>query len=267
MSIGDFARFGQVSVRMLRHYDAIGLLTPAHVDPWTGYRSYSAEQLARLNRLVALKDLGFTLEQVGRVLADEVNAEELRGMLQLRAAQLETEAELARARLSGVEHRLQLIEKENQMSNVEYVVKPLTARTIAARPAIAGAQQEIESIVSPLFGQVAEAIEATGGCPQTGVGTYEMTDDGLEMLIGYDYAGAPADGFELHSLPAVEHAVCAVHLGEMKTIDASWQALIRWSEADGWTPAGPCREIYVHATPLEDQSGWVTELQQPVVRS
>ena len=62
-NIGDFARHGRVSVRMLRHYDAIGLLLPAHVDQVTGYRSYAAQQLSRLNRIVALKDLGFTLSR------------------------------------------------------------------------------------------------------------------------------------------------------------------------------------------------------------
>src|SRR5918993_365536 len=62
--IGDFASYGRVSVRMLRHYDAIGLMPPAYVDPATGYRTYDAGQLSRLNRIVALKDLGFTLEPV-----------------------------------------------------------------------------------------------------------------------------------------------------------------------------------------------------------
>ena len=66
LSIGDFARLGQVSVRMLRHYDGIGLLEPARVDPATGYRWYDAGQFTRLNRILALKDLGFTLDQCGR---------------------------------------------------------------------------------------------------------------------------------------------------------------------------------------------------------
>ena len=61
-SIGEFARHGRVSVRMLRHYDAIGLLQPACIDPASGYRSYRASQLAELNRVIALKDLGFTLQ-------------------------------------------------------------------------------------------------------------------------------------------------------------------------------------------------------------
>jgi DNA-binding transcriptional MerR regulator len=91
LSIGDFARLGRVSVRMLRHYDAIGLLCPAAVDPVSGYRFYQADQLRRLNRVIALKDLGFTLQQVRSILDDKVDVAELRGMLRLRRAQLEAQ--------------------------------------------------------------------------------------------------------------------------------------------------------------------------------
>jgi len=62
-SIGEFARHGRISVRMLRHYDSIGLLRPAYVGAASGYRFYEAAQLSDLNRIVALKDLGFTLER------------------------------------------------------------------------------------------------------------------------------------------------------------------------------------------------------------
>ena len=85
-SIGEFARHGRVSVRMLRHYDTIGLLRPACVDPVSGYRLYQASQLAELNRVIALKELGFTLQQVQSILAEQVSAAELRGMLKLRRA-------------------------------------------------------------------------------------------------------------------------------------------------------------------------------------
>ena len=76
-SIGEFARHGRVSVRMLRHYDTIGLLRPACVDPASGYRFYQASQLAELNRIIALKELGFTLPQVQSILAEKVSAAEL----------------------------------------------------------------------------------------------------------------------------------------------------------------------------------------------
>ncbi|MEZ7125401.1 MerR family transcriptional regulator [Nonomuraea sp. AD125B] len=115
-AIGDFARHGRVSVRMLRHYDATGLLRPAHVDPATGYCYYTAAQLARLNRVIALKDLGFTLRQVQLILDEKVTTEELRAMLRLRRAELEAAMTAAAARLAQVEARLRSIESEGQMA-------------------------------------------------------------------------------------------------------------------------------------------------------
>ena len=100
--IGDFANLGRVSVRMLRHYDAIGLLRPARVEPSSGYRYYTAGQLSVLNRIVALKDLGFTLEQVQTMIDEKVESSELRGMLRLRRAQLSDQVAADTARLAAV---------------------------------------------------------------------------------------------------------------------------------------------------------------------
>ena len=74
LKIGDFSHLSHVSVRMLRHYDELGLLKPVQVDRFTGYRYYSIEQLPRLNRILALKDLGFSLDQITQLLAaDDVS--------------------------------------------------------------------------------------------------------------------------------------------------------------------------------------------------
>src|SRR5690349_9343566 len=136
VNIGDFARHGRVSVRMLRHYDAIGLLRPAHVDAATGYRSYEIGQLGRLNRLVALKDLGFTLEQVRQVLDEKVGVEELRGMLRLRRAQLQDQIATDTTRLAQVEARLLVIEREGAMPTDEVEIKhvpPVRLATVSGR--------------------------------------------------------------------------------------------------------------------------------------
>src|SRR5581483_10909792 len=105
LNIGEFARLGQVSPRMLRHYDQLELLRPERVDPFTGYRSYGVHQLARLHRLLALRDLGFTLEQVGSLLDGEPTLEQLRGMLRLRRSELEQSVAEEQARLRRVEAR------------------------------------------------------------------------------------------------------------------------------------------------------------------
>lgn len=262
--IGDFAGLGQVSVRMLRHYDRIGLLAPASVDPYSGYRRYAAEQLARLNRIVALKELGFTLEQVGAVLDSGLDPDELRGMLRLRRAELEHEGSLAQARLGGVEHRLRLIEQENAVSDTEYVVTALPAVRLAAKKATIESQPQIASFVEPAFGELAPAVQAAGGSLDVAIAQYDISDHGIEVTVGYAFGGSVA-GAATVDLPAVERAVCAVHLGSMDGIGASWQRMMQWIEAQGWSMDGPGRENYVKAEPAHDQSEWVTELQQPVM--
>ena len=123
LNIGEFARLGQVSPRMLRHYDRIGLLVPDRVDPDSGYRSYGVSQLGRLHRLRALKDLGFTLEQIGPLLDREAPVEELRGMLELRQAQIEQALVEDRGRLRRVEAHLRAIEGSAAVNTQDIVIK------------------------------------------------------------------------------------------------------------------------------------------------
>src|ERR1700742_488151 len=113
LSIGDFARYAGVSVRMLRHYDAIGLLTPTSVDPASGYRSYEPDLLVRANAIVALRDLGFSLRQIGTLLEGSLSPAGLRAMLEQRRGELAGQIESDLARLADVERRLRLMEGDN----------------------------------------------------------------------------------------------------------------------------------------------------------
>src|SRR5919108_2294218 len=104
--IGEFSRLSRVSVRMLRHYDQLGLLTPSQTDPFTGYRYYSAEQLPRLNRIIALRELGFSLEQIASMLEDDLSTEQLLGMLKLKRAEVEQQMQMEQERLTRLEGRI-----------------------------------------------------------------------------------------------------------------------------------------------------------------
>lgn len=262
MLISEFARLGQVSVRMLRHYDAIGLLVPDSIDQYSGYRSYSPDQLDLLNRIVALKDLGFNLEQVSRALDDDVDLAGLRGMLRLRRAQLEEEARTVDTRMAAVETRLQMIEKENTMS-ADYVVKTLPAVRLVAATAILQ-PGELGEHIGPMFEAVAAEL-SQGNVQGTPIATYSETEAGMDVAVGYENAGPAPDHTEIIDLPETT-AVCGVHLGHMADIQASWQDLHRWVVGNGYTFSGPCRELYVRSEPA-DQNDWVTELQQPVIKA
>ena len=117
LKIGDFSQLAQVSVRALRIYDEMGLIKPVHVDKFSGYRYYETEQLPRLNRIIALKDLGFSLEQVSHLLDGELSAEKLRGMLMMKQAEIEQELNESQLRLMRVEARLRQIEREGKVAS------------------------------------------------------------------------------------------------------------------------------------------------------
>ncbi|MEU4287688.1 MerR family transcriptional regulator [Kribbella sp. NPDC026596] len=157
-AIGEFARHGRVSVRMLRHYDAIGLLRPAYVDPATGYRSYTAGQLADLNRIVALKDLGFSLEQVRTMIVDDISPAELRALLTIRRAELESTVAESYARLAQVESRLRGIEGDFPAADV--VVKELPAVRLVGLTTTAASftPEDITPVVRPLCAELGRRL-------------------------------------------------------------------------------------------------------------
>jgi len=270
LSIGEFARYLGVSVRMLRHYDALGLLVPARVDPATGYRHYAASQLERGNRLIALKELGFSLEQIGPVLDARLSVAELRAMLLLRQAQVAERIAADHARLAEIERRLRSIEG-GSMSSLEFVEKPLPAVRLAQLVDVVDDQPEIGPTIGPMFQRLAAALAASGvALDQPAVAWYEPLGDRMRIAAAFPVtltAPSPslaAAGVQVVTVAAADRAVTALHRGGMDGIGASWQELVRHLEEKGYRPDGVAREVYVHMPMDDDPATWVTELQQPV---
>jgi len=184
--IGEFARHGRVSVRMLRHYDAIGLLQPACVDPVTRYRFYRAGQLADLNRVIALKELGFSLQQVQAILGDQVSAAELRGILKLRQAELRAQIDADTTRLARVEARLATIEDEARTPVDGVIVKRLPQVQVAELAGTAAGYEPdaITPVIQPLYcdlwGRMAAAGVSAAG---PAVAYYQDAPDGDGAVV------------------------------------------------------------------------------------
>jgi DNA-binding transcriptional MerR regulator/effector-binding domain-containing protein len=270
-SIGEFATLGRVSVRMLRHYDAIGVLRPAAVDPSSAYRFYSADQLRRLNRIIALKDLGFTLQQVRSILDEKVDVAELRGMLRLRRAQLEEQLAADATRLTGVEARLRMIETEGHMSTEDVIVKEVAPVRVAELSAVAASYStaDIGPVIQPLYGELVQRLTAAS-IPMSGpaVAYYEPGDgDSVVVHAGAQVSTGPRDSYDftIVDLPAVPSAATIIHRGPMDTVEQSIQVLARWIEENGYHTDGAAREVYRDYDP-DDTANGVTELQFPVTR-
>lgn len=270
-SIGDFARLGRVSVRMLRHYDATGLLPPAEVDQASGYRFYRAGQLGRLNRIIALKDLGFTLEQVRRIIDDRLDPAELRGMLRLRRAQLEERMTADAARLAGIEARLRMIESEGRMGTEDVVVKRVEPVRVAELTAVADSYtpEDITPTIVPLYGELMRRLAAAGVDP-TGyaIAHYEpaegATGEAVRVHAGIQVDDGKGD-FAVVDLPPVASAATIIHRGSMAGVEGSMQVLARWIEDNGYRTDGYAREVYLDYDPDRAEQG-VTELQMAITR-
>ncbi len=267
MTIGAFAAYGRVSVRALRHYDDIGLLRPAAIDPRTGYRSYERMQLERLHGIVALKGLGFTLEQVAVILDDTVTVDELRGMLRMRRAQLAQEITEHQHRLALVEQRLRDIEEEHTMTDHLIELKQVDALHIVEVSDLAESfdPDDITPVIVPLYPRLFERMGAAGISGQ-GPSIAYYTDDpaGSGKVLVHAGIAVPDDvqrvaGLEVTDLPALALVASTTVHGSPDGYDSAYQALLRYAEANGYVAVGYSREIYLDCPP--DQSQWVTELQ------
>ncbi|MCG5442624.1 MerR family transcriptional regulator [Micromonospora sp. NIE79] len=272
-TIGDFARLGRVSVRMLRHYDSIGLLPPASVDPHTGYRFYRADQLRRLNRVIALKELGLTLEQVRAIVDDAVDVAELRGMLRLRRSQLAEQLAADTARLTAVEARLRMIESEGRMTTQDVVLKEIAPVRVAELTAVAASYQgeDIGPVIQPLYPELFRRLDAAGITPTgPGIAWYEPADSGGDAVVVHagvlvDAEPSAAPDVVVRDLPELRNAATIIHHGAMDDVEPSMQALARWIEDNGYRTDGFAREVYLDYCPDAPEKG-VTELQVAVYR-
>ena len=272
LNIGEFARLGQVSPRMLRHYDEIGMLNPEQVDPANGYRLYSAYQLSRLHRILALRDLGFTLDQIGEILEENPPVEQFRGMLRIRQAQIEQSVNDEQERLRRVEAHLRALEGSNSVDVQDVVIKHTQPIRVAQSAAEGLTHADIGPAFERLLPEVLAHLDSVGAKNGISAAYYEdqngTAEEGCIVLhAGFEIGEQEVpegERVKIVDLPVVEVA-SLVHRGSMDNINASWEALVRWIEDSGYRLSGDCRELYHEWNP-EDPARHVTELQQPIAR-
>jgi len=266
-STGAFARLAQVSVRTLHHYDEIGLLAPAQVDERTAYRWYSADQLARLHRILALRDLGFSLGEIQPIVDEQVSLDELRGMLRLRRAEATGRIAAEAERLARVEARLGQIENEQSPSLYDVVVKPLEPLRLAGlrERSPAFGNETLGPIFGRLFGDLHTRLARVGVSPAgPAVALYYDCDDAdapIDVVAAVPIGSqqVSATGVEVLDLPSVPRAVATIHRGPMNRVERGYEALLRWTEHTGERVDGYSREVYLDCD--HEPETWITELQ------
>ena len=266
--IGDFSKLSRVTVKTLRYYDEVGLLQPVRVDNATGYRYYSYDQLPRLNRILALKDLGFSLEEIGQLLADDLTVEQMHGMLKLRQAEIRHRVRDETERLARIEARLRQIEQEDIVSKYDVVIKrvePLkvaSVRDIVPTPPDQGRLwHELERYLDQ------HQAKRVGPCLSLYYDDeYKEKDWDIEVCEPIEGAVPETERVKVRELACIETMAHVVHHGPFTTIGEAYDALMKWISENGYHIVGPGREVYLREAKEGDQNDpdTLTEIQFPV---
>ena len=267
LKIGEFSKLSRVSVRMLRHYDEIGLLKPARIDRFTDYRYYREDQLPTAGRIAALKDIGFTLADIARILEVYDDCERLERFFSARRAELEALSQDTARRLTLLDAAWRRLRKEEHMS-YDVIIRTIPERT-AATVQMTIPRYEDEGMVWSTLIQETCRMNLVEDDPCLCAVTFldgEYREENVEVMAWKTVKGSYPDTehVKFRTLPEVTVASCT-YQGSYTLITEVYAAVVAWIEANGYETDGPMFNIY-HVSPHETQNPdeFVTEVCYPI---
>jgi DNA-binding transcriptional MerR regulator len=275
--IGEFSRFTRVSVKTLRHYDEMGLLRPRVVDRFTNYRYYSADQVPRLNQILALRELGFSLEQIGTLLEAELSPEQLRGMFQSKRTEIVTRLREEEEQLGRVDAYLAQLGGE-QAARYDVVVRQVEPALVASICSWVPADGDTEVIFEELEQYTAQ-FKARATLPPALIyhdSEYRADGQEIEVVVPLTTAIPEQGHVRVYELPGWTSMACLIHSGGYDHLPLTFGALLQWIELNNYAIAGPTRGVFLrfganqqgYALPesfvTAQAEEFVTELQVPV---
>lgn len=259
LRISDFAEIAQISTSALRYYDEIGIFKPTHVDAATGYRYYAIDQLVRLNRILALKDLGIDLTQIEQLLDNGLSTEAFHGMLRLRQLQLKHDIQAAQEQLARIEARLNIIES-GVYGVPEVVIKSVKSMTVVSeRTGVAGFVPNRGYANEFIARLRRHHIKPDGSTHYL----YHRLPDNFEVEVAIPIENRPlSPALHVHELPEIPKMAAAVYRGSPYNIIVAYQALGAWIQNNAYTITGLCRKVCLQWE--GDLNDYITEIQFPV---
>ncbi len=275
LKIGEFSRLSQVTVKTLHHYNDLGLLKPAEIDPVNNYRYYTLEQLPQIHRIMALKEMGLSLEQIGELLMEEVSTDEMRGMLRLKQAEIQQDMRAAQKRLNMVNFRLRMIDAEANFPELDVLIKRIEPQRVLS--IFVGWQQKMEPFVEVFKKAVqngeihfaGKGIDVFHGDEVIRLESPELGENQHEILIPVrdtqpgDVELEGIGVLKLRQSAAIETvATLILHSADIDSGYEQAALLRRWAISHGYTLQNQLRYMH-HRGPIEtlDRSEWVMEIQ------
>ncbi|MGE5397691.1 MAG: MerR family transcriptional regulator [Chitinophagales bacterium] len=267
--IGVFSKMNKVTVKALRHYDDIGLLKPYYVDDTTGYRFYSSDQLPILHRILALKQIGFSLNEILEVMDKDMSINRMIDYLEGKQSAILKTIEDEQMKLTQVKSYLSAL-KQGVMPAVYNTVLREIPATIAASMRKIIPNYEAFSTIYPLMTNYLEQQKVKYSMPFYCFtlfhdGEYKDTDIDIEICIAVTDFAQDSDLVKFKTIEAVKTAACVIHQGPYSLLGLAYGAVMRWIEENGYEITGAPRESYIDGVwNKESPEEWLTEIQVPV---
>ncbi len=265
--IGMFSKLSRTTIKTLRHYDEVGLLIPAYVDEENGYRYYTTEQLVKLNQIVALRQMGFSIPEV----IDIVDGRNVSLILNQRKAELASEQQTVTEQLFRLENYI-LKQKEGYYMKYQAVIKEIPSYTVYSAKYLVPNYAALNGIMPALGEKVAKANPGIK-CVEPDYcfnvyldGEYRDTDINVEICQAVTTRGKDGDGIVFKEIPAVA-VVSVLHKGAYEKLGEAYAYAMQWVEQNGYKLCDNVRESYIDGIwNKEDVADWLTEIQVPVAK-
>lgn len=265
--VGMFSKLGKVTVKTLHHYDEVGLLVPAYVDEENLYRYYTTDQLFRLNEIVALRQMGFSIPEISAI----VSGRNVAGILEQRRAELENEARCVADQLFRLNHYIKE-QKEGYHMDYQAVIKEIPAFTVYSMRFVIPNYAALNEMI-PAIGAKVARMNPGLRCVEPDYcfnvyldGEYRESDIHVEFCQAVTSCGKDGEGIFFKDIPAVT-VVSILHRGAYENLGKAYAYAMQWVEQNGYAITGCLRESHIDGVWNKDLvEDWLTEIQVPVER-
>lgn len=270
LKIGDFSKLSRISIRMLRHYNEIGLLIPENIDKFTGYRYYSENQLPIANRITALKNMGFSLTMIIEILMEYNNPIKLKNYLQIKQKEVIEERNLLEEKLKLLETTLNELERDDNVMKYNVLLKTLPERNVASVRKIIQSYNKEGILWSTLMKETETLkIKFDDPCYSLAIfhdGEYKERDVDVEVQISVKGTYENTENVEFKKVAPIEIA-SATYKGSYEKINEVNEAVANWVVENGYEFNGLSFCIY-HVSPNQTQNPeeLVTEVCYPIIK-
>lgn len=261
LKIGEFSKLSRLTVKALRFYEEKGLLLPARVDPWTGYRYYEGGQLETAARIKVLRQLDFTLEQIRAHLAGQPLGEALAA----KKTELQQKQTELHARISMINYLM-----EESVMKYQPVMKEIGETVVYSEERQLKQYSEVTALVLESAMECLRlnpdirCVQPDYGFCEYLDGEYRETDMRVRYSQAVTKAGLGNDRIQFRTLPATR-AVCICHKGPYDRLGEAYAYIYRYAAENGLEVTGLHREVYIDGIWNQpDPEDWLTEIQLPV---